>query len=323
MRSFANTAPVATARTFIDTAVHRAGPSVAVRAAGILRSTRVWTRLWFDVLAPLAMFSVLFTHWVPLWKILVSGIVLGAIHLGSTLINDAMDVDIDSASSERSRYARVLVTGRGRAGDFIVCGALLSLLGIGLAFLLSEFVGALVAGAVAVATAYNVPPLRLSGRPIWPQLMWPTIWLLMFGIAGQVIETDKWSRAWLFAIFVALFMGVGEGITQDVRDLDNDAAGGRRTTPVVFGVTRVCLVALTAQAVGAACWVWFCVSYPLPVWILIAGDAVLAGWLTQLAGLIRRLDAEFDKDTAKYTHVGSIYVFGALNVITILGVLLG
>ncbi|MBF6331958.1 UbiA family prenyltransferase [Nocardia transvalensis] len=306
----------------IDTAVRFAiGPTQAERVSSLLWSARISERIWFDILPPLTFFCVLYTQWVPPWKILVGGLALGTIHVGATLVNDAMDVEVDRASSEKSRSERELATGRGRAGDFIVLGALLSLTGIALGFALSPLVGALVAGAVVVATAYNVPPLRLSGRPIWPQLMWPTIWLLIFAIAGLVIETGKWHIAWPYAVFVALFAGLGEGIAQDVRDADNDAAGGRRTTPVVFGVRRSCWTAWAAQIAGLPAWLLFCVLYPMPLIVAVVGAAILLGWGIVLATLTRTLSVGFDKRAARLTHVGTISTFAAMNVVTIAGVI--
>ncbi|MFI9502870.1 UbiA family prenyltransferase [Nocardia sp. NPDC052566] len=312
-----------TIRPFVDIAMRRVvGATAADRVDSMLGSIRLSTRIWFDVLAPLTMFCVLFTHWVALWKVLTGGLVILALHIGATFVNDAMDTDVDAASSEKSRATRALVTGRGRATDFIVIGAGLSAVGVGLAFALSPLVGVLVVGVVAVTTAYNTPPLRLSGRPVWAQLMWFAIWLLMFGLIGSVVDTEKWARAWPFGVFVAVFMGIGEGIAQDVRDADNDGAGGRRTTPVVFGVARSCRVATAAQAIAIGPWLLFCGRYPMPSAVIALGTSVLVVWVVVMVRLTRRLALGFDKAAAKWTHVGSIVVFGVLNLLTLAGILL-
>lgn len=300
------------------------GPALSLRTRGVslLRSSRLSTRLWFDILAPLAMLVILTDKRIGSSTVVIGALSILALHLGSTLVNDAEDVAVDAASGEPSRYNRVLITGQGRKFDLLAAGVILLTVGVGLAFALSVRAGVLVLVSVAVATAYNTPPMSLSGRPVWPQIVWPSIWLLMFASIGTVVETDHWRTTVPFAIFVAVFMGVGEGITQDVRDVDNDAIGGRRTTPVVFGVWKSCIAALLAQSVALGPWLWFCAVYPMPLFVVISGTSVLVGWLVAFAFLARRLKDSFDKNAAKWTHVGPIAAFTVINVLTIGGGLL-
>lgn len=289
------------------------------RALSIVTSTRPITRVWFDLLAPLAMVSLLVTEAIPLQTVAVGAAVILLLHVGATLISDSTDVDVDAASPERSRAQRVLVTGRGRSGDFRRCGAAMLFAGIGLSFLLGPTVGLLMVIGAAIAWAYSSAPLSLSGRPLWPQLIWPALWTLMYTAVAVSCHSDQWRAGVGFAIFVALFMGVGEGITQDIHDLDNDAAGGRRTTPAVLGVTRSVWVALAAQTLAAVAWLWFCVRYPMPWYSAVFGTLAVATWLAVFVVLSRALGRHYSKAAAKWTHYGSICAFSAVNVAVIAG----
>jgi 4-hydroxybenzoate polyprenyltransferase len=116
-------------------------------------------------------------------------------------------------------------------------------------------------------------------------------------------------------------MGLGEGITQDVRDADNDRAGGRRTTPVVFGVPATVTAAWVCQLASLAAWVWFAATYPLSAVPAILGGLAIAIWLVYFLQLTRRLRQRFEKASARMTHVGPIFVFSIVNICVIVGVL--
>lgn len=291
------------------------------RALSILTATRPITRVWFDLLAPLAMVSLLVTAAIPIQTVAVGAAVIILLHVGATLISDSTDVDVDAASEEKSRAQRVLVTGRGRSLDFRWCGAAMLLGGLGVSFALGATVGLLIVAGAAIAWAYSSPPLSLSGRPFWPQLIWPALWTLMYTAIAVSCQSDQWRNGVGFAVFVALFMGVGEGITQDIHDLDNDAAGGRRTTPGVLGVKRSIRVALAAQTLAAAAWMWFCIQYPMPLYSTIIGTLAIVVWLGVFTAQARILQRSYSKSVAKWTHYGAIYAFSVVNVAVIVGTL--
>jgi 4-hydroxybenzoate polyprenyltransferase len=124
-------------------------------------------------------------------------------------------------------------------------------------------------------------------------------------------------------VFVAVFMGLGEGITQDVRDVDNDEAGGRRTTPVVFGVPTTVTIAWVFQVLSIGAWIWFSAEYPLPLLWAVAGTVALVAWLVWFAKLVVILRARFDKRAARLTHVGPMFALTAVNLCALAGVLTG
>lgn len=307
----------------VDTSVQqRTGQAVwSGRLLGVVRSTRFSTRLWFDLIAPAAMLMALRNGPLPLVPTLkVLGVAV-LLHAAGNYHNDINDEPIDAASSERSRTERAILTGRVSAGDLRVAGWVTTLLSVVLAALLPWPAVLIVVAIVALSVMYNFNPVRLAGRPVILQIFWPVIWALMYVLCGVAIQTTHWWRVVPYLVFVALFMGVGEGTTQDIRDADNDAAGGRRTTPVVWGIRASAIFALAVQAISVAPWIWFALTYRLPIVATVAGTAALALWLAVFTVLTVRLSKSFDKSAARLTHLGSIHTFTAVNLAAGIGAL--
>ena len=126
------------------------------------------------------MLSILIVRPLTAIEIVVGGAVPIFAHLGATLISDSADVDVDAASMEGSRSNRVLVTGKGHARDLITVGYFLLALAVMCAFYFGYVVGVVVLIAILIALAYSTRPLLLSGRPVWPQIIWPVLWLIMY-----------------------------------------------------------------------------------------------------------------------------------------------
>lgn len=88
----------------------------------LTRSLRPSTRLWYDVLGPLAMVYAMVgrpDHWLPVAGAVVAVV---AFHGGQTLFNDIADIAVDQASSEASRTGRATVTGRLSRRYLLVAG---------------------------------------------------------------------------------------------------------------------------------------------------------------------------------------------------------
>lgn len=301
------------------TQVQPQGGTVSERLLGIVKSTRFTTRLWFDLIAPAAMLMLLRNGPLPVDATLkILGVAL-LLHAAGNYHNDLNDEAIDAASCERSRKERAFVTGKVHARDLKTAGWMATTLSLAVAALLPWPAVLIVAAIVVLSILYNFEPVRLAGRPVVLQLFWPVIWLLMYLLCGVAVQTAHWWNAAPFLLFVAVFMGVGEGTTQDIRDVDNDSIGGRRTTPVVWGVRASTIFALTAQILSAIPWIWFVSTYHLPIFATLAGSAALALWLATFSALTVKLARSFDKPSARLTHVGSIYAFTAVNLSVVLG----
>lgn len=307
------------------TATMQPGSSpVLNKLRGLAESFRPTTRIWFDTIAPLAFVTLLTAGGASPDAGLVAKIVVVAVlfHGAGNYLNDVTDVEVDRASSESSRNQRAIVKGEITRRDLILGAAIM----IGICFGIAATISLEVVGLLVVLTllniAYNMPPVHLSSRGIVLELYWPLIWLFMFGMSAVALEVSEsaWQAAFPYYLFTAIFMGVGEGITQDIRDADNDAAGGRNTTPVRYGVPKSVVAAWIAHLVAIGIFVWFSIEFPLETAPAVAGIALLVAWQIYFARLASVLRKTFDKRAAKMTHQGPIAVFTVLNLLILVTV---
>lgn len=311
------------------TATARGGPSPAAsKLRGLFSSLRLTTRIWFDTITPLAFIAILAEGGSdPSTWVLIGGVLVAMLfHAAGDFLNDANDVEVDRASIEASRNQRAVVRGEITKSDLIWAGVVFIAASFAVALSLPSWpeLLACLAFLTFLNWAYNLPPILLSNRGLVLELYWPVIWLTMFAMAAFALEVPfaAVEDALPYALFVAIFMGVGEGITQDIRDADNDAAGGRRTTPVRYGVPKAVVGAWIVQLLSIGLWLWFCFSFPVDTAAAIAGTLVLVAWQVYFGGLARTLVRTFDKEAAKQTHVGPIFVLSAVNLAVLASVTL-
>lgn len=302
-----------------DVSLRRPIPA-GTRIRGLIDSARLSTRVWFDTIAPLAMLCVVSEGAPPLWPAVAVVAIMVLMHAAANYFNDLNDTQVDRSSVEETRNQRALLTDRVSRRDLTVVGWTMIAASMAIAIALPWPSAAFLGALLVLAHVYNFPPIRLSARPVVLQVFWPVVWALLYGLCAAAVGSDDWVAGLPFLAFVALFMGIGEGITQDIRDVDNDAAGGRRTTPVVFGVAASATVAWAVQALSLGAWTWFAIEWSLPVAAAVAGGAAIVAWLAYFARLADALRRSFDKAAARMTHVGPIYAFTAVNLCTIVGV---
>ncbi|MGD9485847.1 UbiA family prenyltransferase [Streptomyces sp. TRM70308] len=298
-------------------------PAKASKTRALINAGRISTRVWFDVLAPLATLLVVSggrPDWGPALLVIV---MLVLFHAGQTYYNDIADVEVDRTSSEADRNQRVLVTQQTTRRDMAVLGTALIAASLVCAAFVSWQVLALLAVTTLLVLGYNFEPVRFAGRPLATQIFWPLMWGSIYWMSTAATGDEHWKPGLWFLAFVVVFMGLGESITQDTRDADNDADGGRRTTVVVFGLGPTTVFALATHVLSLAPLAIFGIVYPLPIWATVAAMAAVAVWLYYFFRAWRVLRNSFEKDSARLTHVGSIYAFTAVNVIVCAGVFLG
>lgn len=298
------------------------GATTGGKLRALAGSARFSTRIWFDVLAPLAMLLVVSDGRPDWYRAVLAVAMLVLFHAGQTYYNDLADVEIDRSSTELSRSQRALAGGRTTRRDMALIGTALVVLSMVCAALLSWAVFAVMTVALVLVLGYNFEPVRFAGRPLATQVFWPVMWVMIYLISALAVGGDGgWGRGLWFLAFVVMFMGLGESITQDTRDADNDAAGGRRTTVVVYGLRSTTTFAFAAQVASLVPLVVFSLSYPMPAVVTVLAVGAVAVWLAFFFGAWRKLLRGFDKASARLTHVGSIYAFTAVNALVCLGAL--
>jgi 4-hydroxybenzoate polyprenyltransferase len=284
-------------------------------AALLGQSLRPRTRLWYDVLVPLAMLAVMGGYSLPWHRV---GLVIAALvlfHGGQTLFNDVADVAVDRASTERSRQQRALVRGTLSRSELLVAGSVL-VAGAGAVSLFLPWPNQLLfVVSLPIVLAYNFKPVGLSGRPLATQVFWPLTWLLMYVYCAAGLDFTGWQRGLPYLSFVAVFMGLGEGLCQDIRDLDNDRIGGRVTTPVRFGARRTSTWAWLAFSASIVPWLWHAQHTAMPIVAAVAGTVILFVWIVLSARSVRRIHSAYQKKDGKFLHAGSILTFTFINVV--------
>ena len=163
--------------------------------------------------------------------------------------------------------------------------------------------------------------MRAQGRPILGQIAG------LAGVAGilagiaSAVDFEGLTDAGPYLLFVTVYMGLAEMLVKDIRDVDNDAAGGKITTAVRYGAARAAAIAAATYLVTAGLWAWFVHTYSgfRPAAVAVA-SAILAVWFVYTAVAARELDRRFSKTVCISLHAGSILVFTCVNLATIAAV---
>lgn len=282
----------------------------------LVRSLRPSTRLWYDMVAPFAMVVAMVGMRIPWWP--VAGVVAAVVlfHGGQTLFNDVADIAVDRASHEDSRFGRATVTGSLSRPVLLGAGWVMVATSLVLALMVSWTSFAVLLLALPTVLSYNFRSMGgLSGRPMVTQLFWPVTWVMIYLLGGAAVSFEGWRAGLEFLLFVLLFMGIGEGLCQDIRDADNDAAGGRVTTIVYFGTARSAVWAWMAFAASLVPLALFVARYG-PI-ALAAVLVVLVGWLVLSARFTLALRAMRTGAFGKWMHVGSIVTYTLINLTVI------
>jgi 4-hydroxybenzoate polyprenyltransferase len=243
---------------------------------------------------------------------------MSAIGAAARTLNDVADRATDELSTEADRRSRPVVTGVVPARMALAQAAVLCSAGLAVAFAVDLGFGILMALGALGLVLYSAGPAPVAGLPL-SQGFWIAFWTTVYVSLYLALEGDL-GRGVPYLVSTCLFMGVGETIAKDLRDLENDAKAGRRTTPLLLGPRRsvwACFVAYAAGGVG------FVVTAALrspDVRLPIAVGCVVLLWV---ARCVQSLDATregYVKEEARVLHVGSVRVFLAVNLLLLTGI---
>jgi 4-hydroxybenzoate polyprenyltransferase len=289
------------------------------RIIALLIEARPYSWLWSDI-APLAAMGL----WLagphpPVWDLLgvIAALVLteGAM----TTLNDICDIDTDRASSEPDRNRRPLAAGIVPVSWAYAQVAVMSVLALAVGFVTSVALGVLILGGIAWGFAYSARPVGLSGRPYISHAAWCLLLMGMY-VGVWVSVGGELERGWLFLVGSIAFLAFGETLAKDLRDLDNDAATGRRTTPVAIGPRRAARGALAAYVVASIAWIASAVLADDVNWgLVIALTGALGLWLWRAAEFTSRLAAAWDKSVAVALHSSVLRMYLTVNLMFIAG----
>jgi 4-hydroxybenzoate polyprenyltransferase len=238
---------------------------------------------------------------------------------GLTTLNDIADRDTDRASVEAQRNMRPLADGRVSLRQAYAQVVMLETCALVAALAISPVFFVLLAGGVLYGVGYSVRPVNIVGRPILSQLFWVVLWPAMY-VGVYICVGGDFAAGLPYIGATVLFMGVGETLSKDLRDIDNDSLTGKRTTPVIFGIERATACSTGALVLGSIACVASAATAHRAVPTLVGSIAVVAGlWCARAVQLTRALRTHYIKADARALHVGCIRVFLTVNLLLIVG----
>lgn len=199
-----------------------------------------------------------------------------AIGAGANAINDVFDLPIDRVNRPHRPLPAAVITER----EARLAWAVLSMLGIALAALVSWLHVAIAVASVGLLYVYSA---RLKRQPGTGNLAVAVVIGLALPFGGLAVLTAPTLPGPLLAgaLFAALTTLARE-VIKDIEDAPGDALDGARTLPVVIGTRAACLVAaaLTLASVAALPLALAAGLPPvfLPLAIPAAGLLLLATW---------------------------------------------
>jgi 4-hydroxybenzoate polyprenyltransferase len=232
--------------------------------------------------------------------VLVTAFVVYAVSL-----NDLADLEIDQVNLPDDDR-RPLVTGTAAVHDvrLMAAGAAVVTASAaatqGLASLL------LALGGLVVASAYSLPPVRLSRRGVVAPLVLPALFVGFPFVLG--VLAGRGLRSADLVLLAALYVGfVGRIVLKDFRDVVGDRLFGKRTFLVRHGRPATC-------ALSAVCWCAGCallvVATPGATWWYAACQVVLTAVAVLLVARLARTTRHRDEERL----VSSLAIIGRASV---------
>jgi 4-hydroxybenzoate polyprenyltransferase len=288
------------------------------RIAALLRLSRPYSVLWTasSVVVIVLLLSGRSVDGTALAECLVA---MSAIGAAMRTLNDIADRDNDRLSSEPDRNRRPLVTGVLPTRWALVQVLLLAGGGVAVAFATDPGFGILMALGTLGLVLYSVGPAPVVTLPL-SQLYWIAFWSTVYfslylAIGGNV------ARGLVYLIATCIFMGVGETLAKDLRDLENDTQAGRRTTPVWLGWRKATAVCVASYVVGGAGFVLAALTiHQANARLAIAVAVVVTLWCLRCFGALRAMGEGYSKAEARVLHVGSVRVFLTVNLLFLAGI---
>jgi len=296
----------------------------------LIRRLAGWGRVLWQVLRPMTTLLVLL-HAALAWALFTTpggladaaagstpvpvpelGRVLAALgtvaawYAHAVAVNDLSDVEVDriNLTTEEQRRGRPLVNSSASPRRLWWLVAALSVVQLGLAWLVAGWLVPVAAVMVVLNGVYSLPPCRLSARGAVAQVCLPLGYVVHPSVVALALATGDDGVAppggvvvpgLVMAGLAVLFCGRLFG--KDIRDEVGDRATGKRTFLVRHGLLvtlRVCGVVVLAGVLlsGTALSVWLARPSPA-LGVAAAACAVAVPWglrsLWRAAGLDRRL----------------------------------
>jgi 4-hydroxybenzoate polyprenyltransferase len=292
------------------------------KLVGYFLLTRPAQLIWLDVFVSLAIYAVLAQHMPTAHYLLFMACAIIS-DAGASTINDLGDFESDRLSMEDSRRLRPLPTGLVTKSGARIQAAGLFIIGLGIALYLDFHVFIFVFILIILSHQYSVGPLKLNARPVVSQLFWVTFaFLYYFAVAAYLnryegLVMENLDNGLYFLLTMVLFATLGETLAKDLRDLENDSAGGKLTTPVYFGSKSTAAASFTFSLFGLILWAFpFFTILSTPLFFQVIILFIVIFWNIICFGLVRSIMRNYTKERARELHLGFILTFTSVLAIS-------
>jgi len=300
------------------------------KSRSFIKLIRPYTLLWFCISTCYGFASVILDEAPPFtFAYLVLTIVFA--NIAAIIVNDIGDIEVDKRSPELSKQTRPLATGAISLRTATVLAAIFYSLSLATSFLYGMSAAIFSIVIIVCSLSYSLPPLKMCARPYGSILYWvllcPICYCLMVisleninsGFALTYHDT-LWRpmRGYVFIMGVILFFGIAEVIAKDLRDLTNDAEGGRNTYVNFVGVEPSVRILVFFAWCGFALWV-------AALYLSGMFPTSIAAWLCSIVGLLwclrvhvwgLRLMKGFDQVLASRLHIQWTYAYASMQGLT-------
>jgi 4-hydroxybenzoate polyprenyltransferase len=259
----------------------------------MLRLTRFWNLAIIGLAQYFAAYFLIGKNSVTDWRLFILSASTMLIAAAGYIINDYYDVKIDLINKPE----RVVVGKKIARRYALLLHTVISLIGVGLGFLLSWKIGAINFLSAFFLWLYSNQLKRL---PLIGNLMVAVLTGLSILLLDVLYKTDN-ALVIIYSLF-AFFMTLVREVVKDMEDLKGDNTFGCKTLPIVWGIrkTKVLLYILIAAFSIKVLWMNH-IYTRLPIYYFLVFLFVPLGWL-----LMRLVRADTKKEFYRLSQLCKI-----------------
>jgi len=240
-------------------------------------------------------------HLPSLARQITALVAVGAWMLFAVAVNDLADEEIDRVNLAGDAR-RIIVSGRATRSHVTAIAVAGGAVALGAAAALGWSNAAVVAGGLALAAAYSLPPFRLSARGALTSALLPLGYVAVPYLLGAFSAGATLHH--LHPVLLAgMYLGfMGRLTLKDFRDERGDRLYGKRTTLVRHGREHTCLFSAFLWSAGAV----------VSLRALPSGASITAAMVAYMLVVVAML-ADLARDDAGLRDVANIAAIAAIG----------
>ena len=296
-------------------------------AKTIIRLIRPKTLFWFSISTCFA-FAAMILNGFPSYNFIYLVLTIVLANIGAIIINDLGDIEVDSKSPEVAKRLRPLVTGEVTQKEAILYSTLAFAGSLAVSLIYDARATLFSIVVIIFSLTYSLRPAKFCARPYASILYWVLLCILCYLLMLNVLSsTDnsfrsllQYTPGWLFISGIILFMGIAEIIAKDLRDFENDKAGGRNTYVNFVGVEISSRLMIFFAWFGFVLWIealYLSGRFPNSYFAVLCFIIGLV-WCVQITFIGLKLSRNFNQKSATGLHQNWTYYYAAMQILTFL-----